>query len=72
MKSSAAKLGFGVLLALGLSLGEAGLRSGQEAHADEWKFFASNTGSYCEGCCTGNFLCCSLDNPCSIRLDEDN
>lgn len=72
MKSSLGKLGFGVLLAAALLLGEAGTRSGQEAHADDWKLYASNTGSYCEGCCTGSFLCCALDKPCSIRLDEDN
>lgn len=72
MKSSIAKLGFAVLLAAGLSLGEAGVRSGQEAHANEWQQFVSNTSVYCEGCCPEGFLCCYLNSPCRIYLDEDN
>jgi hypothetical protein len=67
-----AKLGFALLFALGLSLGEAGVRRGQEAHANEWRAFMSNTSVYCEGCCPEGAVCCYLSSPCRIYLDEDN
>ena len=54
-------------IAGGLILGEAAVRPSQEAQADNWQYWMSPDGVWCEGCCSGGpVLCCSSAYPCRI------
>jgi hypothetical protein len=57
-------LGLGAVGAL-MVLGEATARPGQVARADDWQWYISNVGEYCEGCCSiqGSF-CCRFSDAC--------
>ena len=60
------KLGLAAVIAAGLTLGDAGARDEQAAHAGAWRQYASPQGFYCEGCCPSTELCCRVDHPCSV------
>jgi hypothetical protein len=60
------KLGLAAVIAAGLTLGDAGARDDQAAHAADWRQYASNNGYICEGCCPSTELCCKVDHPCSV------
>lgn len=66
MRNPFRKLGFAVAVAAGLTLGEAGARDQQAAHAGIWQLYGSNNGMYCEGCCRSGTLCCEVNHPCSV------
>lgn len=56
-------------IAGGLILGEAAVRPSQEAQADNWEFYFTPQGAWCEGCCSGGtVLCCSSANKCRIEI----
>ena len=56
-------------IAGGLIFGEAAVRPSQEAQADNWQYWISPEGSWCEGCCSGGtVLCCPSNNPCRIEI----
>ena len=56
-------LALGALGAL-MVMGEAALRPEQAAHADNWQYYLSNLGEYCEGCCATGSLCCRFNDAC--------
>lgn len=60
------KLGLAVVIAAGLTLGEAGARDEQIAEAASWRQYVSNNGWVCEGCCPSGELCCDVNHPCSV------
>jgi hypothetical protein len=66
MRNLFRKLGFAVVVATGLTLGEAGARDEQVAHAASWQLWGSPQGAYCEGCCRPGTLCCEVNFPCSV------
>ena len=70
MKRFCTRLAVPVLIALGLSLGEAGVRSTQVAEAVDWDWVTSNLGSWCEGCCKAGRICCYHTNPCAVTPIE--
>jgi hypothetical protein len=70
MNRSWAKLSLAALIAMAVSLGEPGVRESQVAEAADWKFYAGSVESYCEGCCEPNYLCCQVDSPCRIYVEQ--
>ena len=71
MKRPFRKLGFALLVTAGLLFGEASARNEQAAFADNWLFYGSNTGAYCEGCCKPGFICCELPQACRVPAGEE-
>lgn len=71
MKGLARKFAFAVGAAAALSLGEAVVRDTQVAHADNWQYYASNLGGYCEGCCSARSICCEVGYACKVPAGEE-
>ena len=52
-------------LCAAMVLGEAVVDPGKTASADKWQYYMSNSGDYCEGCCSiPNSLCCNFSDAC--------
>lgn len=67
MRISATKLGAALVIAIGLSLGQAGAKSTQSLQAAQWEYYISPNEVKCMSCCSGGgTLCCQHDSPCSV------
>lgn len=56
------------VLASAMVFGEAAVRPEQTALAVQWQYYISNTGEYCEGCCSSGSLCCDIGAACRYQV----
>ena len=55
-------------LAGALIFAEPGVRTSQQAAADQWQKYWGSQYDYCEGCCGVGF-CCTISLDCKQRVD---